>query len=522
MSNTKRAPSRPDGCRLPGAALLASSLLTACASTPSGIARPPSLPSSAPIATTSSPSTTLIESAAVAPENAFLAPSRSGATDLAYSGAWASDRAIWEGPNGGFGWREGVITAGILAGFAPAFSGDENAFEHMGDTLQITLPLTAALATGLYQDWYGTGMFAKQFATAWSVTYGLKLVGDKTRPSGSNNLSFPSGHTMGAFSGASFLQRRYGWLYGIPAYVGATLTGLSRVDADAHFMDDVLAGGSIAMMSSWYWTTPYTGGARVAPIVVGDGLGVSVSFAGPGRSDQAPVPEPFEPRGRYELAFGPSWENTNVVGSPGDTGTRIELDELDVVSNPTTTAMGTLTLDVSDRQDVAIRFIPYEVQDVGQSPTPFDFKGQNFAANTDTLGRYLLYELRARWRYDLLPLESPWALDVGAGLVGQYTRASFHQVPGPEATVTEFSLLPVVHLAGSYFFADKLDVFLEVDVGGWKDVNTWDTLTGLRYHLNERWDVGLSWQYYTQELRYTDLYNELDQNRLLLTFGYTF
>lgn len=35
--------------------------------------------------------------------------------------------------------------------------------------------------------------------------------------------------TTSAFSGASFIQRRYGWKYGKRAYLGASIVGVSRM-----------------------------------------------------------------------------------------------------------------------------------------------------------------------------------------------------------------------------------------------------------------------------------------------------
>ena len=440
-------------------------------------------------------------------------------------GAWLpqDERSFFEGPQGGFGWREGVIMAAILGGFVPIFSSNDDAFETMGDTLQLTLPITAGVSTAIYGDEDGAWMFAKQFGTAWASVYALKFTLDKTRPSGSNTNSFPSGHTMGAFSGASFLQRRYGWLYGVPAYTGAVLTGFSRVDADAHFMDDVLAGASIAMMSNWYWTEPYAESVKIEPVATPEGLGVGIVVSGPNRIRSRPLTlqKPFEPRGHYELAFGPSFENQNDVAAPKGSAPT-DISQFADASQPTITAIGTLTYYLTDRQDVAIRFTPYEVQDAGQTSAPFTFAGQSFAANTDTVASYILYELRARWRYNLLSPDSDWELDVGGGLAGQYTRAAFAQPGGVQAEVSEVSVLPVAHVAAAYKFNDRFAVLFDVDAGAWEDVVTWDSVLGLRYLLNERWDVGLDYQYYAQELRYDDLENDLDQNRLLFTIGYSF
>ena len=59
----------------------------------------------------------------------------------------------------------------------------------------------------------------------------MKRIIRKERPEGRNLFdAFPSGHTSAAFSGASFIQRRYGWKYGKYAYILAAVVGVSRVD----------------------------------------------------------------------------------------------------------------------------------------------------------------------------------------------------------------------------------------------------------------------------------------------------
>lgn len=63
----------------------------------------------------------------------------------------------------------------------------------------------------------------------------------------STNGSFPSGHTIAAFSVATILSRQYGtnhrWLPYV-AYGAATLIGFSRLSLGAHFTADVFAGAT--------------------------------------------------------------------------------------------------------------------------------------------------------------------------------------------------------------------------------------------------------------------------------------
>lgn len=135
----------------------------------------------------------------------------------------------------------------------------EYALEDTGDVLQIALPLSAAAMTLIKKDYKGTKKLIFSYGTTLAVTHSLKTIVNKQRPEGRNAYnSFPSGHTSSAFSGASFIQRRYGWKYGAPAYVLATLVAVSRTESPDGYHDgwDVLAGAAIGISSTYLFTKP--------------------------------------------------------------------------------------------------------------------------------------------------------------------------------------------------------------------------------------------------------------------------
>jgi membrane-associated phospholipid phosphatase len=61
------------------------------------------------------------------------------------------------------------------------------------------------------------------------------------------NGSFPSGHTIAAFSIATVIARRYGNHRWVPyaAYGLAAVVGFSRLSLSAHFLSDVFVGGAL-------------------------------------------------------------------------------------------------------------------------------------------------------------------------------------------------------------------------------------------------------------------------------------
>jgi membrane-associated phospholipid phosphatase len=82
------------------------------------------------------------------------------------------------------------------------------------------------------------------------VTHTVKRTINRERPNG-GDYSFPSGHTSCAFQAASFLQFKYGWQVGIPAYALAAYVGWSRYYADKHYISDILAGAAVGIFMSY-------------------------------------------------------------------------------------------------------------------------------------------------------------------------------------------------------------------------------------------------------------------------------
>ncbi len=102
-------------------------------------------------------------------------------------------------------------------------------------------------------------MGVKSFVLATVVARVLKYPFNRYRPEegvGANfwggplndfSLSFPSGHTTGAFAVATVLARQYSHVKWVPvlSYSIATAVGLSRIKTNEHWASDVFFGGLI-------------------------------------------------------------------------------------------------------------------------------------------------------------------------------------------------------------------------------------------------------------------------------------
>ena len=142
--------------------------------------------------------------------------------------------------------------------------------EDIGDVLSFLIPSIALGGTFFYEKGHeGSVEFLKVFVASSLVTQGLKASIDKRRPNGNCCKAFPSGHSSRAFVGASFIHKRYGFKYSIPAYIAANYVGYSRINADKHDVADVIGGALVGILSSYYFVEPYKG-FTIAPVVGND------------------------------------------------------------------------------------------------------------------------------------------------------------------------------------------------------------------------------------------------------------
>lgn len=112
-----------------------------------------------------------------------------------------------------------------------------------------------------------TLLFAKSEIVMTLIVRTLKNTTNVMRPNGSNDFSFPSGHTAQAFMAASFMSKEFGaksiW-FSIGAYTMATSVGVFRVLENKHWITDVLAGAGFGILSTniVYATHRYRWGKR--------------------------------------------------------------------------------------------------------------------------------------------------------------------------------------------------------------------------------------------------------------------
>ena len=138
------------------------------------------------------------------------------------------------------------------------------------------MPLVTYGIAHYKDDGEGEGQFLRSTAASLLLNTSLRVALNETswgtRPNGSP-YGFPSGHAAFMGSSAAFLQDRFGWKFGVPAYALTAYVSYVRVDTDHHKWRDVIAGVALSYGVSKLFVTPQ-GATHLAPMIGPDWLGL--------------------------------------------------------------------------------------------------------------------------------------------------------------------------------------------------------------------------------------------------------
>lgn len=149
------------------------------------------------------------------------------------------------------------------------------------DVVAVALPAAALAVTLIERDWTGLKEGVFTAAATAGATLILKYSIKENRPDFSNTHSFPSGHSAVTFAAATYIGRRYGWKWSIPAYALSTYTAWGREYGKKHHWWDVAAGAAIGAASAMIFTHPYLQKheAALVPTVSETSAGAMLSFS---------------------------------------------------------------------------------------------------------------------------------------------------------------------------------------------------------------------------------------------------
>lgn len=160
----------------------------------------------------------------------------------------------------------------------PAFSQSRERVRKSTDVMCL-VPAAAAVTASLAQkDYKGLGQFALGEGAALAANYLLELCIRKERPDGTGHHAFPSTHTAVAFAASTYIGRRYGWKWSIPAYLVSSYVAWGRVYGKKHDTWDVLAGAAIGAGAGFFLTRKLGSGTTMVLVPFSGDGGTGLSF----------------------------------------------------------------------------------------------------------------------------------------------------------------------------------------------------------------------------------------------------
>ena len=413
---------------------------------------------------------------------------------------------------------------------SPVHAEENESVTEAGDYVQLLVPLGGYIGAWVAGDKQGAFQLTKAITAAGITTHVFKNLGERMRPDASDSVSFPSGHTQAAFSGAEFIRIRYGNAWGTPAYLGALFVAYSRVQGNKHFADDVLAGASNALLWNWYFTSPLSETIDLQPVVLKDGYKINFRYE---LGSQSKLKPDYTRKAnfRFDLEFGPVSQDKNLFAAPSATGTVIDLataeNEID------TTSRVTFQHFFRPRHEWEAYLAPMELIEFDSDslvPEPILFADTTFVptGGSEFRSRYNFIEARALYRYSVVDSER-WAVKLGGGL--QYTNTYLlieqYDVTGAEPVLIEDDHAEthrVNALASGrvdFNFNEKWGLRYEIDgtVGGDSYINNaillnWRPSPEWHFSIGSRW---MSWEVDTTEVK-----NEFENGDLIFKVGHSF
>jgi membrane-associated phospholipid phosphatase len=145
-----------------------------------------------------------------------------------------------------------------------------------GHVVMSALPVTALALAYFKGDTEGEKQWLRNVLVNQFLTSAARVGFNETswgrRPNG-HGYGFPSGHVAFAASGASFLEERYGWKYGVPAWLLTGYVAWVRVDNRDHHWRDVVAASALGYGVAKLFVTPENA-THLAPVIGPDFLGL--------------------------------------------------------------------------------------------------------------------------------------------------------------------------------------------------------------------------------------------------------
>lgn len=160
-----------------------------------------------------------------------------------------------------------------LVGASPAECGSSSISGHV---VMSIIPVSAIAVAYFKDDVEGEKQWLRNVLVNQLLTSVARLGFNETslgrRPTG-NGYGFPSGHVSFAGAGASFYSERYGWKYGVPAWLATAYVANNRIQNGDHHWRDVIASGLLSYGVGKLFVTPENA-THLAPVIGPEFIGM--------------------------------------------------------------------------------------------------------------------------------------------------------------------------------------------------------------------------------------------------------
>jgi len=202
----------------------------------------------------------------------------------------------------------------------------------------------------------------------------------------------------------------------------------------------------------------------------------------------AAAPAAAESPFRFDLEAGAAWQTRNTFAVPGDSGTRVDLDEV----AETFAARATLTWDFGERWSARLVAAPLSTDSDFVSDTPVAFDGTLFPAGESLTQSYQFdsYRLSFYRRFDP---EGPWSLR--AGVTAKVRDASIRvSGAGRSAVRDDLGLVPLFYGGARWDGGGPLAFDAELDGLAGPQGRAIDLALRLEWRASERFSPYLAYR----------------------------
>ncbi|WP_047043292.1 phosphatase PAP2 family protein [Vibrio mexicanus] len=395
-----------------------------------------------------------------------------------------------------------------------------------GDYLAIGIPAAGFVAAWIHDDWEGAKQLTISGLGTQTITELTKKAIGRHRPNTNlgkiSTKSFPSGHAAGAFSGAAFLQTRYGAAWGIPAYAGAAFVAASRVHGNRHHADDVLAGASIAFLVNQFVVSPYVNEGVAFNLTPNkdNGLtfGVSISNQaleydqGRERGDGK-----LKQRSRHRFQFDMGFNTLDSV-SQIDAHGQLQNSQLVDEHQPFAAVQYDYALDKESSFEINVA--PNETRRYGIANNGLTIGDTTYEDGDKVYMAFKQWSLGASYLKHY-QLTDQLKVSGGLGLYAHYLEVQSDKLQGGKHDKDNLlEIMPAGSIKAKYSIIGGLSALASAQYQ-WANKNSVTTTeVGLVYEVNPEWEFGI--KYTTSRNQWRSINTKYDSDSVVMSFANRF